>query len=103
LLKEKIKRTSDEKEKYALVLEATSLYIKSSERYYTVSKLRLARMSRSINSDIHITKALAFSVQNLATDDDKEAIKLLNCLGKQSKRFNRLFGIQMNIIRLNYL
>ena len=34
-------------------------------------------MPRSINSDIHITKALAFSVQNLVTDDDKEAIKLL--------------------------
>jgi len=72
VLKEKIKRTSDKKEKYTLVEEATSLYTKSSERYYTVSKLRLARMPRSIN-----TKALAFSVQNLATDDDKEAIKLL--------------------------
>jgi len=77
VLKEKIKRISDEKEKYTLVDEATSLYTKSSKRYHTVSKLRLARMPRSINSDIHITKALAFSVQNLVTDDDKEARKLL--------------------------
>jgi len=77
VLKDKIKRTSDGKEKYTLVDEATSLYTESSDRYHTVSKLRLARMPRSINSDIHITKALAFSVQNLATDDDKEAIKLL--------------------------
>ena len=77
VLKEKIKQTSDKKEKYMLMDEATSLYNKSSERYYTVSKLRLARMPRSINSDIHITKALAFSVQNLVIDDDKKAIKLL--------------------------
>ncbi len=61
-----------------LVSDAAESYLKASERYEETYRLPLARAPRSLLMDAHLTRGLAFSVQNITEEDSEKAIALLD-------------------------
>ncbi len=76
--KHEAKLTSSGTGRAKLVTDAAEMYREAGERYEETHRLPLARMQRSLMMDVHLTRGLSYSVQNITEEDAGKAITLLD-------------------------
>jgi tetratricopeptide (TPR) repeat protein len=76
--KREAKLASSDVEREKLVSGAAELYREAGENYKETYNLPLARMPRSLMMDMHLSRALSYSVQNITEKDVGKAIELLD-------------------------
>ncbi|MEA3281688.1 MAG: tetratricopeptide repeat protein, partial [Euryarchaeota archaeon] len=76
--KHEAKLAASRADRKKLVFDAAELYREAGARYEETHGLSLARMPRSLMMDVHLTRGLSYSAQNITEGDAVKAIELLD-------------------------